>query len=53
LNVKFRYAILINYSYIVFDNLTIKLMSTYTQILYQIVFSTKHREPTLIKQNRE
>ena len=28
-------------------------MSTYTQILYQIVFSTKHREPTLIKQNRE
>ena len=28
-------------------------MSTYTQILYQIVFSTKHREPTLTKQNRE
>lgn len=28
-------------------------MSTYTQILYQIVFSTKHREPTLIKDNRE
>jgi REP element-mobilizing transposase RayT len=28
-------------------------MSTYTQILYQIVFGTKNREPTLIKQNRE
>jgi putative transposase len=27
-------------------------MSTYTQILYQIVFSTKHREPTLIKEKR-
>lgn len=27
-------------------------MSTYTQILYQIVFSTKHREFTLIKKNR-
>ena len=27
-------------------------MSTYTQILYQIVFSTKHRESTLEKENR-
>ncbi len=27
-------------------------MSTYTQILYQIVFSTKHRERTLIKESR-
>jgi REP element-mobilizing transposase RayT len=28
-------------------------MSTYTQILYQIVFSTKNREQTLIKGKRE
>ncbi|MCE5331467.1 MAG: IS200/IS605 family transposase [Bacteroidales bacterium] len=28
-------------------------MSTYTQSLYQIVFSTKDREKTLIKDNRE
>lgn len=28
-------------------------MSTYTQILYQIVFSTKNRERTLTKPNRE
>jgi len=28
-------------------------MSTYTQILYQIVFSTKNREHTLTKPNRE
>jgi putative transposase len=28
-------------------------MSTYTQILYQIVFSTKDREPNLTKDNRE
>ncbi len=27
-------------------------MSTYTQILYQIVFSTKHREKTLTKETR-
>lgn len=27
-------------------------MSTYTQILYQLVFSTKHREPTLVKDKR-
>jgi putative transposase len=27
-------------------------MSTYTQILYQIVFSTKHRERTMIKADR-
>lgn len=27
-------------------------MSTYTQILYQIVFSTKHRQPTLEKEGR-
>ncbi|TDE18563.1 IS200/IS605 family transposase [Dyadobacter psychrotolerans] len=27
-------------------------MSTYTQILYQIVFSTKEREPVLLKENR-
>ncbi len=27
-------------------------MSTYTQILYQLVFSTKHRSPTLLKENR-
>ncbi len=28
-------------------------MTTYTQILYQIVFSTKKREKALIKENRE
>lgn len=28
-------------------------MSTYTQILYQIVFSTKNRERTLTKKNRD
>ena len=28
-------------------------MSTYTQLLYQIVFSTKHRNRALIKKNRE
>ncbi len=28
-------------------------MATYTQILYQIVFSTKEREKTLIEENRE
>jgi len=28
-------------------------MSTYTQILYQIVFSPKDRKPVLIKENRE
>ena len=28
-------------------------MSTYTQILYQIVFGTKHRNPTLEKRNRD
>ncbi len=28
-------------------------MSTYTQILYQIVFSTKNREPSLYPNNRE
>ena len=28
-------------------------MSTYTQILYQIIFSTKNREHTLFKSNRE
>jgi REP element-mobilizing transposase RayT len=28
-------------------------MSTYTQVLYQIVFSTKNREHTLSKPNRE
>jgi len=27
-------------------------MSTYTQLLYQIVFSTKHRERTMIKKDR-
>lgn len=27
-------------------------MSTYTQILYQIVFSTKYREPAMIKKDR-
>jgi putative transposase len=27
-------------------------MSTYTQLIYPIVFSTKHREPTLIKDHR-
>ena len=27
-------------------------MSTYTQILYQIVFSTKERKPVLLKENR-
>ena len=30
-----------------------KIMSTYTQILYQIVFSTKHREKTLDAGNRQ
>ena len=28
-------------------------MSTYTQLLYQIVFSTKYREKTLTKNNRD
>lgn len=28
-------------------------MSTYTQILYQIVFSTKNRIPALVERNRE
>ena len=28
-------------------------MSTYTQILYQIVFSTKHRNPCMLKPNRD
>jgi len=28
-------------------------MATYTQLLYQIVFSTKNRETTLLKPNRE
>ena len=28
-------------------------MSTYTQIIYQIIFGTKHREHILIKENRE
>ena len=28
-------------------------MSTYTQILYQLVFSTKHREPTLVKEHKQ
>jgi REP element-mobilizing transposase RayT len=28
-------------------------MSTYTQILYQIIFSTKNRKPSLIKENRK
>ena len=28
-------------------------MSTYTQILYQIIFSTKNREKTLVKDKRE
>ena len=28
-------------------------MATYTQILYQIVFSTKNREKVLIKENRQ
>jgi putative transposase len=27
-------------------------MSTYTQILYQIVFSTKDRTPVLVKEKR-
>lgn len=27
-------------------------MKTYTQILYQIVFSTKERKPILLKENR-
>jgi len=30
-----------------------KPMATYTQLLYQIVFSTKNREITLLKPNRE
>jgi len=28
-------------------------MSTYTQIIYQIVFSTKHRNPALVKPQRK
>ncbi|MFO7845333.1 IS200/IS605 family transposase [Rhodohalobacter sp.] len=28
-------------------------MGTYTQLLYQIVFSTKNRQPILIKENRK
>lgn len=28
-------------------------MSTYTQILYQIVFSTKNREPTMLREGRK
>jgi REP element-mobilizing transposase RayT len=28
-------------------------MSTYTQIIYHIIFTTKNREPSLIKENRE
>jgi len=28
-------------------------MSTYTQLLYHIVFSTKNREKVLLKENRE
>jgi putative transposase len=28
-------------------------MSTYTRILYQVVFSTKNRNPTLLKENRK
>lgn len=28
-------------------------MATYTQILYQVVFSTKYRAKTLLKENRE
>ena len=28
-------------------------MSTYTQIIYQIVFSTKYRAPTMIKEHRK
>jgi REP element-mobilizing transposase RayT len=28
-------------------------MSTYTQILYQIVYSTKHRTPSLTSENRD
>lgn len=28
-------------------------MSTFTQILYQLVWSTKNREPTLVKYDRE
>lgn len=28
-------------------------MGTYTQLLYQIVFSTKNRKPILVKDNRE
>jgi REP element-mobilizing transposase RayT len=31
----------------------VRKMSTYTQILYQIVFSTKNRKPVLLKENRE
>ncbi len=28
-------------------------MATYTQILYHIVYSTKNREKTLLKENRQ
>ena len=30
-----------------------KIMSTYTQILYQLVFTTKNREDTMIEANQE
>lgn len=36
-----------------YRNQTFTAMSTYTQILYQIVFSTKFRMPVLAKKNRE
>jgi putative transposase len=32
---------------------TTNIMSTYTQIIYQIVFGTKYRKPVLTKANRE
>lgn len=39
--------------YIQYTKPNLPFMSTYTQILYQIVFSTKNRIPTLTKNNRD
>jgi len=38
---------------ITFRNTNPNIMSTYTQILYQITFSTKNREHTLLAENRK
>ena len=51
-----EYIIMIIGNYLIINNfgsINPHVMSTYTQILYQIVFSTKNREHTLLKPNRE